>query len=79
MGETLNTGRRETDASPPTSSWVIQSLRSKEPRYWAGYFFEYDSTLAIRFCRQEDAERVIEEQFSRGKQEVYVAVQQFLE
>lgn len=47
--------------------WVIASRRSKTAKYWAGYFFSESVDAAIRLSREADAQKVIDEMFSRGK------------
>lgn len=49
-----------------TECWVVEGHNTDVPTYWTGYFFEQDFSSAVRFCREEDAERV-RENFSRIK------------
>lgn len=63
---------------PERDFWLIKSGRSEQPRWFAGYFFTYDFDEAVRFARQEDAQRVIDGMFSKFLNK-YVPVQYFWE
>ena len=42
--------------------WLIEEPSPAPPRWWAGsrYGWTTDASRAVRFCREQDAQRVVE-------------------